>query len=91
MTPSHVASLRRVMDVFLRGEETVHRNGTPASPLGSGSMLYPFNILRQTEREIKMKKLSKTTKEIPKLNRKIIPTVLPTSPSEQNRMKKQNP
>lgn len=45
------------MDVLLRGKERAHRNGTPPdSPLRSGSMLYPFNDLQQTEREIERQK-----------------------------------
>lgn len=91
MTPSHVASLWRVMDVFLRGEETAHRNGTPNSPLRSGSMLYPCNNLRQTDREIKREKQArKTKKKSPNSTWKLILTLssVMTNFKLQNRMKK---
>ncbi len=76
MTPSHVASLRRVLDVFLRGEERVLRNGNPDSPLRSGSMFYPCNNLKMTEKQIKRKKQARKTKEkSPNSTRKLILSV----------------
>lgn len=70
MTPSHAASLRRVMGVYLRGEERVHSNGPPNSPLRSRSMLYPFNEVSHREKEIE--KQGKKTKESPNSTMKVI-------------------
>lgn len=69
MTPSYVASLRRVMDAILRGEERAHRNGTLDSPLGSGPMFYPFNVRRRDrdrERDKGRERQARKTKESPK-------------------------
>lgn len=63
MTPSHVDSLRRVMDDFLRGEERVHRNGTPGCPLRSASVFYSCNNMKQRNRKrIEREKQARKTK-----------------------------